>query len=69
MSLNTVIKDVYAPLNRNPSRKDLVQFGLIVLVGAGVIGALCRYYPLFSWMHADRAPTPTETGGGVHEWT
>jgi polyferredoxin len=30
-------------LNKNPSRRDLVEFGLIMLAAAGVFGALCHY--------------------------
>src|SRR5690242_20144017 len=34
---------IYAEINRNPSRSELVKFGLIVLVGMGVLGAVMEY--------------------------
>jgi hypothetical protein len=34
---------IYAEINRNPSRSELVKFGLIVLVGMGALGAVMEY--------------------------
>lgn len=34
---------LFKELNRNPSRRDLVEFGLIILAAAGIFGALCHY--------------------------
>lgn len=35
---------IYSELNKNPSKRDLVQFGLIFLGGMGIIGALQKFY-------------------------
>lgn len=35
---------IYRELNRNPTRRDLLQFGLIFLAGTGVLGAVNYFY-------------------------
>jgi hypothetical protein len=34
---------IFKELNKNPTRRDLVEFGLIILAATGIIGALCHY--------------------------
>jgi hypothetical protein len=51
---------LYAELNRNPSRKDLLSFGLIVAAGMGAIGA---YFQLHG--RPERALVLFVVGGAV----
>lgn len=35
---------IYKDINRSPTRRDLLAFGLIFLAGTGVVGAVNRFY-------------------------
>src|SRR5262249_47187103 len=68
--VRATVKDVYAPLETRPSRRDLIQFGLIVLVGAGAIGAACyfrllEHYAPFHWMRPELALPIWIVGGAT----
>jgi hypothetical protein len=51
---------IYAEINRSPTRKDLLSFGLVVAAGMGAIGA-------WSYLHGkpDRALVLFAVGGAV----
>jgi hypothetical protein len=52
---------IYQELNKNPTRRDLLSFGLIFAGGMGAIGALNFFY----LHHPDRALVFAAIGGGV----